>query len=325
MPMLRNTVMNLFSRPATRRYPDEQPKLPSDLRGHVEFDMTKCIFCLMCSKRCPTEAIETSKETKVHRINRNKCIACGTCVESCPVDAITMDPRYQPPDFTPVVDVYMAEHTDHHYTIASLPSFVREPEERPGGVEERSAPLPVSTKGAREAVVTPEVLEYLARDIMVQEVITVREDTRTREVARLMLEHDISGLPVVDIQGRVVGMVTERDLTTDGRTDGLKGFFSKLVPHMDVEVDEERLRLALDDPVSTVMTSPVVTAREDATCNDMARLMNEQNINRIPIVGVDDRLKGIVTRADIIKTLSMSPRSRQQEQMNEVDRHHIQE
>lgn len=306
MPMLRNTVKNLFSRPATRRYPDEQPKLPPDLRGHIEFDMTKCIFCLMCSKRCPTEAIETDKENKTHRIHRNKCIACGTCVESCPVDAITMDPRYQPPDYTPVVDVYMAEHTDHHYSIASLPSFVREPVKRLEGVEDTSPPPAVFPADAREPVTPREVLEYLAKDIMVKEVITVQEDTKIRDVARLMLEHGISGLPVVDIQRRVVGMVTERDLTTEIRNEGLKDFFSWLVPHMDTEADEEKHPLAIDAPVSTVMTSPVMTAKEDATCSDMARLMNEQNINRIPIVGVDDRLKGIVTRADIIRTLTIT-------------------
>ncbi len=306
--MLRNSVRNLLSRPATRRYPDERPELPENLRGHVEFDMTKCIFCLLCSKRCPTEAIETDKDAKEHRINRNKCIACGTCVESCPVNAIEMKSQYLPPGHAPVIDVYTAEHTDHHYTIASLPSFVREPGEVEGPEEEerppRVGPAPVAEGPTPYHALA---METLASDIMVRDVIFVREDAKIREAVQLMLDHDISGMPVVGPQGRVVGMVTERDLTKGTSAMGRHGLWAKLLPHLDRKVDEEELHLALDAPVSTVMTSPVVTAEVDATCADMARLMNEQGINRIPIVGRDDRLKGIVSRADIIRALTEPP------------------
>jgi CBS domain-containing protein len=306
--MLRNSVRNLLSRPATRRYPDEQPELPENLRGHVEFDMAKCIFCLMCSKRCPTEAIETDKDAKEHRINRNTCIACGTCVENCPTDAIIMKSQYLPPDYTPVIDVYTAEHTDHHYTIASLPSFVREPGEVEEVAEEewppKGEPLPEAGEPKPYHAVA---LETMASDIMVRKVIFVKEDTKIREAAKLMLDNDISGMPVVDAQGRVVGIVTERDLTKGTSAKGRHGLWAKLMPHLDREVDEDELHLALDAPVSTVMTSPVITAEEDATCSDMARLMNEQKINRIPIVGRDDRLKGIVSRADLIKVLTEPP------------------
>ena len=88
--MLRSTFKNLFSRPYTLRYPSVPADLPENNRGRVEWDMQKCIWCMLCQKNCPTHAISTDKAAQTQSVTRNRCIACGRCVEVCPTQTIYM-------------------------------------------------------------------------------------------------------------------------------------------------------------------------------------------------------------------------------------------
>jgi len=98
MPWMLPTIMkNLFSRPATRRYPYvKRPPFP-EARGKLHFDTEKCNLCGACSRICPANAIIVDKEGRTIKYNPFACIYCGNCVEGCPKKAITMDILYSPP------------------------------------------------------------------------------------------------------------------------------------------------------------------------------------------------------------------------------------
>lgn len=100
MPLLNFTptvIKNLFSKPATNMYPFVKKEYPKATRGSVEIDINSCIFCGICSRKCPTEAIRIEKQEKHWIIERFGCIACGYCVESCPKKCLSMNNQYTDP------------------------------------------------------------------------------------------------------------------------------------------------------------------------------------------------------------------------------------
>lgn len=147
----------------------------------------------------------------------------------------------------------------------------------------------------------------LARDIMTVDVITVKADEDLEKVSRLLLKHRISGLPVVDDGGKVVGIISEGDLLVKGKEvevpshsvvlgaviylDSLKRFY-----------DELKRVFALS--VGELMTKKVYTVRLEATRAELSSLMADKGINRIPVVDENNKLVGIVTRQDIIKSIT---------------------
>lgn len=140
-----------------------------------------------------------------------------------------------------------------------------------------------------------------ARDIMMYPVVTVTPATPIRDAVRLMLERRISGLPVVDRAGNLVGIVTEADL-----------LLKETAPRPSAPVVDwigrwlwlERWlgahRKAEGRTVGEVMTHNVIAAEEDATVHALASKMMRFQVNRIPIVR-GRQLVGIVTRADILR------------------------
>ncbi len=126
MGMLKNTLKNLFSKPATILYPVEPiPPLP-DFRGQYTMDHSKCIYCHLCEKRCPVGAIKIDKEKKQNEIYLSLCINCGVCVEVCPKDCITLEEVYTPPSYTREVRVFHTEPTEHQLKVQELPHYAEE-------------------------------------------------------------------------------------------------------------------------------------------------------------------------------------------------------
>lgn len=140
------------------------------------------------------------------------------------------------------------------------------------------------------------------RDIMRQDVITVRPETPLKEVARILIEHRISGLPVVDAEGRVLGVVSEGDLIVKERETERPRLLGALLGgrHLRVELAKVEARTAGD-----AMTSPPITIEPGAPVRAAAALMIERQVNRLPVVE-DGRLVGIVTRADVVRTFVRS-------------------
>lgn len=149
-----------------------------------------------------------------------------------------------------------------------------------------------------------------AKDVMTAPVITVRPETPVREVSGLMLEHRISGLPVVDEDGKLVGIITESDLLQKASGPSPLQRLTFLKPEQAQELDEH-LRRYQAKIASEMMTRPVVTAEEDTPLRELARLMADRRINRIPIVR-EGRVVGIVTRHDVLKAFARSDEVLQQ-------------
>jgi len=90
-------LKNLFSRPATIKYPLVPKKYPERTRGHIRIDIDACIFCGMCARRCPVRVIQVDRTEKNWEIERFGCIQCGECVSVCPKKCLYMEKEYTAP------------------------------------------------------------------------------------------------------------------------------------------------------------------------------------------------------------------------------------
>lgn len=145
-----------------------------------------------------------------------------------------------------------------------------------------------------------------AADVMVREVITVRPEASVRDAALLMLQHGISGLPVVDDNHRLVGLISEGDLIrrAETGTERRRSWWLELLTPQERLADEFSRAHAVR--VSDLMTRHVVSADENASLADIATLMERHGIKRVPIQQ-DGRLVGIVSRANLVKALVAAP------------------
>jgi formate hydrogenlyase subunit 6/NADH:ubiquinone oxidoreductase subunit I len=88
MRFLPTAIKNIFKKPFTYKYPYKPIILPQGFRGDFSWDRNKCIFCEVCERVCPAEAINVEKEKKNYEWDSGKCIFCAQCEENCPTKAI---------------------------------------------------------------------------------------------------------------------------------------------------------------------------------------------------------------------------------------------
>jgi CBS domain-containing protein len=145
-------------------------------------------------------------------------------------------------------------------------------------------------------------------EIMERDPVTARPDDDVESVIRLLRKHELPGVPVVDGDGRSVGIVTESDLILRDQQADLH-----LPYHLDImggviylesmKHFEERLRKAFASQVSEMMTADPLTVSPDRPVEEAARLISEHGHNRLPVVD-DGRLVGVVTRLDVLEALT---------------------
>ena len=143
------------------------------------------------------------------------------------------------------------------------------------------------------------------RNIMTTEVVKVRPTTTVSEIARLMAQHQISGLPVVDENDRVLGVVTELDMVARNARFKLPAFITFLDSIIYLETPghfRKRLEHMLGATAKDILSEPAVTIAADATIEELAELMVDRRMNPIPVVE-SERLVGIVSRSDIIRLM----------------------
>jgi CBS domain-containing protein len=142
-----------------------------------------------------------------------------------------------------------------------------------------------------------------ASEIMTLGVVTVRPEASLKEAASLMLERGISGLPVVDASGRLVGMVTEGDLlrrvetaTERSRPRWLEFLLGS--GRLANEYVHSHARKVQD-----VMTPEVITVSKDAPLQDVVSILEQRRIKRVPVTR-GDKLVGIISRASLVQALA---------------------
>lgn len=146
----------------------------------------------------------------------------------------------------------------------------------------------------------------LAKDIMEKEVITVGPDTTIEALARILMDNKISGVPVVDAQNKLIGIVTEGDLLhkqTNPKTPSVNLILGGLAYMNDYDKYASDLKKLSALTAKEIMTEKLAIVREDTTVKEISSIMIDKNINRVPVVK-DDVLIGIVSRADVLKTIA---------------------
>jgi CBS domain-containing protein len=142
------------------------------------------------------------------------------------------------------------------------------------------------------------------RDVMTSRVITVHPDTSVEDIARRLLEHGISAVPVTEKDGTLVGIVSEGDLMRRSElgTDRRPSWWLNLL----LETEERAARYAKTHGrlARDVMTSPVITVDEDTDLAEVAQLLEKRRVKRLPVLR-DGKLVGIVSRANLLQGLAV--------------------
>src|SRR5712691_1002930 len=132
------------------------------------------------------------------------------------------------------------------------------------------------------------------KDVMTTDVVTVTPDASLKEVASVLAEHRVSGVPVVDEAGSLRGVISEADILFKkcGLTEPQGVLVWFLEPRADAKREARTVRQA--------MTSPTRTIGPERPVTEAARRMLEEGVNRFPVVDDAGKLVGIVTRADLV-------------------------
>jgi len=144
----------------------------------------------------------------------------------------------------------------------------------------------------------------LAKDFMTKDVIVVRETDTIEEVAKILIEKKISGVPVVDAQNKIIGVISEADLVFQQKKIVPPVFFGVFDSffHTGKENFQEELKKISAYNVKNLMTKErLILAKPETELSALAELMIENKINRIPIINEHREVVGIVTRHDIVR------------------------
>jgi CBS-domain-containing membrane protein len=141
-------------------------------------------------------------------------------------------------------------------------------------------------------------------DVMTADVITVGPEVSVHKAASLMSDHGISGLPVVDADGRVIGMVTEGDLIAGQAGPRTRRWWQRLFADADALARD--YQKAAGTTVGDVMTVGVVSVSPDLGIAAAARILYDRGLRRVPVLR-GRRLVGILARGDLVKALAAAP------------------
>ena len=144
-----------------------------------------------------------------------------------------------------------------------------------------------------------------AKDIMTKDVITVQPETEIVQAAKLLLEHHINGLPVVDKEGRMKGIICQSDLVVQQRKIPLPSFFIMLdsfIPLTSSKTIKKELQKMSAITVKDAMTPDPITVGPETGLEDIATLMVKHKIHTLPVLD-QGRIVGIIGKEDILRTL----------------------
>jgi CBS domain-containing membrane protein len=141
------------------------------------------------------------------------------------------------------------------------------------------------------------------KDVMTKDVIAVKTDTDLQEAARLLSEHRISGMPVIDSNSRVIGVISEADLLVLAGLKKEHTFKDVLRNILGPSLPAQANR---GNRVENAMSVPPITASADDDIGEVAKILDQRRIKRLPVVDGEGRLMGVVSRADIVRAMGRS-------------------
>jgi CBS domain-containing protein len=149
----------------------------------------------------------------------------------------------------------------------------------------------------------------VVREIMDSNPATVHPDTPVEDVVRTLRENELPGVPVVDDEGRLLGIITEADLILPDEEGDLHiphyiELFGGTIFLEPLSRFEQRLRKAFAAQAADMMTRDPDTVTPDTSVQKAARLVHDRGHNRLPVVDDDGRLMGVVTRVDLLGALA---------------------
>jgi CBS domain-containing protein len=144
--------------------------------------------------------------------------------------------------------------------------------------------------------------KLVAGDIMNKRVVTIRKDQTIEELARILINNRISGVPVVDEEKNILGIVTETDIIIkESNMPFPPSFNYTFIKYYDsyTKTTKEYFKTKVEE----VMTKKIKTAKIDMPIEKVVNIMIHNDINRIPVVDNDNKLAGIITRTDIMQNM----------------------
>lgn len=140
------------------------------------------------------------------------------------------------------------------------------------------------------------------RTVMTSDVLSFQPDDDIGESMQQMLDREVDGAPVVDRDGKVVGVITTGDLIVKGSRLHFPTVIAVLGAPLQLQSPnfDDDLNKALGSTVSDVMSSPAITVEASGTVEDAATLMHDKRVSRLPVVE-NGRLVGIVSRVDVLR------------------------
>ena len=144
-----------------------------------------------------------------------------------------------------------------------------------------------------------------AKDIMTKDVITVKPGETVEDLARLLMEHKISGVPVVDDEKKIVGIVTENDLIRKNKRlhiPTVVRLFDAYILLGSGKAEEEIKKMAATT-VDEIYTQKVVSINEETSVEEIATIMAEQHVHLLPVLS-DNIVVGIVGKADVVRAMT---------------------
>ncbi|MDY3000647.1 MAG: CBS domain-containing protein [Romboutsia timonensis] len=145
-----------------------------------------------------------------------------------------------------------------------------------------------------------------AKDIMTTDVIVANKNDIIANVANLLIKEKIGGLPVVDEENKVVGIISETDIMKkESHVDSprMLNLIQGIIFLDDMKKFEDEMRAIAAYKVEDLMSKDIITVNENDTFDYVANVMINKSINRVPVVDENNFLKGIICRYDIIKAM----------------------
>ncbi|MEW6170681.1 MAG: CBS domain-containing protein [Candidatus Omnitrophota bacterium] len=141
------------------------------------------------------------------------------------------------------------------------------------------------------------------KDIMAENIKSISGEISVKEAMDLLFKHKISGLPVLDKKGLLIGMFTEKDILKTV-LPGYVEQVGKFIYDEDPKIVKKKMQNLGKIKVKEIMRKDVITVSSDTALGEVARLMLTQKVRRVPVVDKDKKVIGIVAREDIVRAFA---------------------